>query len=150
MTDLRIALHEAAHAVTGEILHPGCISYVDMAPPPAQQLDWASSMGLKHVDAYCRWELWDHCTPIEYGALCYAGKWAEIQIGEKEWKKHVAGDMWAIRECVPRLYRSLASKYAKSIVTKNWSTIISVAMILGEKPITFGDDIREVIRAGHA
>jgi len=148
MTPSRIAIHEAAHAVTAEVLSPGCVEYVDMAPAPSSYEEWAPSLGLAHVDAYVRWDSF-FMGQSEFAAVVYASKWAEIEIGA-DWKAHCRGDLNAARIHVHRFFRPSASRRAKKIVKEHWDEILALAEELDKWPMLFGPSIREAIQRASA
>ena len=139
----RIALHEAAHAVTAEIIRPGCVEHIQTDPDDPQTK--ALSTVSWTADAYTRWWSEDFSFS-EFGAVVFAGMWAERKSGDPDWVSHCKGDMWAASAYVPVWIRSGASKRAKNLVEKHWDKITAVAKVVDSRPITFGDDIREAMR----
>lgn len=142
--DLTLRLHEAAHAVTAEVLRPGCVLGIQMDVVPGEPtLFWGTAFGAG-TDAVCSWRMWDTYDPDLHVATA-AGREGEL-IRPHETRLD-GGDRLCLREWATPRQRARARRRAKSLVKTHELAIRRVAAALADRRVLTGDEIRELIAA---
>lgn len=141
--DRALCLHEAAHAVVGEVLRPGCVIAVEM--DYVSGTPCASGWVFSAADAVTSWTWWDYSDPNALIAVA-AGRYGE-EIEPDPLADYHVGDDEVIREATRSpMKRRTARRRAKALVAKHELAIRRVAKALKERRYMTGDEIREVAR----
>jgi hypothetical protein len=141
LRDRAICLHEAAHAVTAEVLRPGCVIAIEMdyvgGTPTVVGMVYGGD-----VEAVCSWEWWN------YGPDCFtalaAGRVGE-RIVEFNDERFDVGDSDVLREVATPDERRVARRRAESLVRRHELAIRRVAAALGKRRFLTGVEVRELM-----
>lgn len=141
--DRAICLHEAAHAVTGEALRPGCVKGVQMDYVEGTVAVFDGNVYAGSVEALCTWDS-NMLTIQELLTGIAAGRQGEnIAPDPAGW--HNWGDLDMMRCYGSLTSRTRARRKAKSLVRRHELAIRRVAAALAERRTLTGDEIRTLI-----
>lgn len=140
--DRALCLHEAAHAVTAEVLRPGCVTGIVMYYQPGTPDAFSGQVFGSGVDAVCSWRLWSNPDPNLWIAIA-AGR--EGELIEPDECRYDFGDREVLKQLASAPQRARARRKARSLVKKHSLAIRRVAKGLRENRTLTGDEIRALI-----
>ena len=140
--DYALRLHEAAHAVTAEILRPGCVEGIQMDYVPGSPALFTGEVFGGDVAAMCCWKRWRYDDPGHQIATA-AGREGEKIAGYPD--RLDGGDRWILRLTTDALQRRTARRRAAAIVRKHEAAVRRVARALASSRVMTGDEIRAEI-----
>lgn len=140
--DRALCLHEAAHAVTAEVLRPGCVIGVEMDYTGGKPDVFGWNVYGDDVAALCTWQVWDYSDPDHQIAIA-AGRAGELIDPAPD--RFDRGDSAILRSAAAPAARVRARRRARALVKKHNLAIRRVAKALSEKRVMTGDEIRALI-----
>lgn len=140
--DRLIATHEAAHAVTAEVVAPGSVLYIQMDA-------FDQAVDNRELGTTAAFVQWRHHMPrklAHVAAVIYASKWAEERMGWYDHNETCGGDFQQAKRLIPSaIHRRSGSKLAKKIVKEHWDLIERIADEVQDRRYLGGPFLRSLI-----